>query len=67
MVTPIIISYSQSKISSLSSQNLVSQKSEILQETEFSYRLSQIFVYGHEIQEIYKESNHFSCRLRNFS
>ena len=53
--------------SSLSSQNLVSQKSEILQETEFSYRLSQFFVYDREIHEIYKGSNHLSFRFKKFS
>ena len=52
---------------SLSSQNLVSQKSEILQETEFSDRLSQFFVCNHEIQEIYKTSSHLSCRLNKLS
>ena len=54
-------------ISSLSSQNLVSQKSVILQEKEFSYRLSQFLVCDREIQIIYIASNHLSCRLKNFS
>ena len=54
-------------ISSLSSQNLVSQKFEILEGKEFSYRLSQFFVYDREIQEINNESNHLSCRFKHFS
>ena len=62
-----IQSDSVKSISSLSSQNLVSQKSEILQEREFSYRLSQFLVCDHEIQEIYKASNHLLYRLKKFS
>ena len=54
-------------ISSLSSQNLVSQKSKILEEKEISYRLSQFFVYGHEIYKMYKARNHLSCRIKIFS
>ena len=30
-------------------------------------RLSHFFVYDREIQEIYKASNHLSCRIKIFS